>query len=91
MWVHASCENFSKEQYKAFSDLSKSLPNLAYCCKLNGCLTRLNQLVARDDSPKSPIEINEVLGDLEKNYSLVNEAIITMSKNINLLSSNYRT
>ena len=44
VWVHAACEGLTKEQYKAFSDFSKSCPNIAYCCKLNGCFTRLNQV-----------------------------------------------
>ena len=86
VWVHASCEGFSREQYKSFSDLSKSFPNLAYCCKLNGCLTRLNQLIARKDTP-DPLAEN-VLENLEKNYSSVHQTITTISKNINQLSLN---
>ena len=88
VWVHASCEGFTKDQYKAFSDLSKFFPNIAYCCKLNGCLTRLNQLIAINSKSKPSAEINEVLEDLKKNYSQVNEAITTLSKNIDSLSSN---
>ena len=66
VWVHASCEGFTKDQYKAFSDLSKSFPNIAYCCKLNGCLTRLNQLMAINSKSKPSVEINEVLEDLKR-------------------------
>ena len=88
VWVYASCESFSREQYKAFSDLSKSFPNLAYYCKLNGCFTRLNQLIARNDTSKPSTEIDEVFENLEKNYSSVNQAITTISENINQLSSN---
>ena len=88
VWVHASCEGFTKDQCKAFSDLSKFFPNIAYCCKLNGCLTRLNQLIAINSKSKPSAEINEVLEDLKKNYSQVNEAIITLSNNIDSLSSN---
>ena len=82
VWVHASCEGFTKDQYKTFSDLSKVLPNIAYCCKFNGCLTRLNQLIASDGIPKSLAEIDK------KIYLQVNEAITTLSKNINSLSWN---
>ena len=88
VWVHASCESFSREQYKALSDLSKSFPNLAYCYKLNGCFTCLNQLIARNDTSKPSTEIDEVLENMEKNYSSVNQAITTISENINQLSSN---
>ena len=88
VWVHASCEGFTKDQYKSFSDLSKFFPNVAYCCKLNGCLTCLNQLIAINSKSKPSAEINEVLEDLKKNYSQVNEAITTLSKNIDSLSSN---
>lgn len=88
VWVHASCEGFTKDQYKTFSDLSKFFPNIAYCCKLNGCLTRLNQLITSNNESESPVEINEVLGDLKKNYSQINETIAALSKNIDSLFSN---
>ena len=90
VWVHAACEGFTKEQFKTFSDLSKSFPNIAYCCKLNGCLTRLNQLVANKDTSElvSPVEIGETLRDLEKKYSLLNETITKTFANVDTLSSN---
>ena len=88
MWVHAPCEGFTKDQYKAFTDLAKSLPNIAYCCKFNGCLTRLNQLIANNGMSESPIETDQVFGDLKSNYTQVNEAITALSKNIDSLSSN---
>ena len=47
-WVHAQCEGLSKDQYKVFSQLTATLSNIAYCCKLHGCLTRFNQLTAND-------------------------------------------
>ena len=47
----------------------------------------LNQLIASDGTPKSLAKI-EVFGDLKKNYLQVNEAITTLSNNINSLSSN---
>ena len=43
VWVHASCEGL----------FSKSFPNIAYCCKLSGCLTHLNQLVASNNTPET--------------------------------------
>ena len=90
VWVHAACEGFTKEQFKAFSDLFKSFPNIAYCCKLNGCLTRLNQLVASKDTSElvSPVEIGETLRNLEKRYSLLNETITKTFANVDTLSSN---
>ena len=89
MWVHASCEGFTKVQYREFSDVSKSFPNIAYCCKLNGCSMRLNQLMAINSKSKPSVEINEVLEDLKKNYFQVNEAITTLSKSIDSLSSDH--
>ena len=77
MW-HLFCLGtcgFTKDQFKLFSDFSKSFPNIAYCCKLNGCLTRLNQLVASNNTPESHEEINEILEDLKKNHSFVKEEI----------------
>ena len=69
VWVHASCEGFSKDQYKTFTELSKFFPNIAYCCKFNGCLMRLNQLIASKSISEPPAELNEVLGDLKKLYT----------------------
>ena len=33
-WVHATCEGFSKDQYKTFNQLVTAFPNITYCCKL---------------------------------------------------------
>ena len=45
-WAHAACEGLSKGQYKVFNQLVSAFSNITYCCKLHGCLTRLNQLTA---------------------------------------------
>ena len=45
-WVHASCEGISNDSYKMINKLSSSVPNLVYCCKLNECFSRLNQLTS---------------------------------------------
>jgi len=86
-WVHSSCEGLSKEQYKVFSDIAKAIPNLTYCCKLNNCSVRLNQLVAADSASKSVV-VDEVLDDIEKNYSLVTDTISSLSTKIETLLSN---
>ena len=86
-WVHASCDGLNKEQCKIFSDAAKVIPNLAYCCKLNNCSVRLNQLVAAKGISKSTA-VNEVLEDIEKKYSLVSDNISTLSTKIESLSTN---
>ena len=96
VWVHASCESFSKEQYKTFSDLSKSFPNLAYCCKLNGCFTRLNQLIARNNTfetinkpdDKRGEEIMEYHSSLKQSISDVSSKILNLSSSYSTLESN---
>ena len=35
----------SKEQYKLIVEVTISIPNLVYCCKLNSCETYFKQLV----------------------------------------------
>ena len=85
-WVHASCEGLSKEQYKVFSDAAEIIPNLAYCCNLNNCSVRLNQLVAAKGASQSSVA-DEVLDDIEKNYSFVTDTISTLSTKIETLSS----
>ena len=35
----------SKEQYKLIVEVTISIPNLVYCCKLNSCEIRFKQLV----------------------------------------------
>ena len=87
VWVHAACEGFTKEEFKMFSDLSKPFPNIAYCCKLNDCLTHLNQLVASKDTSECPVEIGESLRYLDKNDSLFKEVITKAFVNMNILFS----
>ena len=92
VWVHASCESFSKEQYKTFSDLLKSFPNLAYCCKLNGCFTRLNQLIARNNTFETINKPDDKRGEEIMEYHLsLKQSISDLSSKILNLSSSYST
>ena len=47
MWLHASCEGISKEQYRNLSHVCNSIANVAYYCEFNHCHSRVKQLVAR--------------------------------------------
>jgi len=38
-WVHAACEGVSKEEYEMLSQVTDSVENVVYFCKLNSCLT----------------------------------------------------
>ena len=44
-WLHASCEGLSKEQYKLLTQLTSTVDNVMYYCKLNKCETRSKQLM----------------------------------------------
>ena len=61
VWVHAACEGFTKDHFKTFSNFSKPFPNIAYCCKVNGCFTWLNKLVASKDTSESHVLISKRL------------------------------
>ena len=39
-WVHTACEGLSKERFELFVEVTKSIPNLVYCYKLNSSETR---------------------------------------------------
>ena len=45
MWVHATCDNVTKEQYKAIKSLSP-LRNSMYYCNINNCLDRFNSITS---------------------------------------------
>jgi len=86
VWVHAQCEGLSKDQYKVFAQLTATFPNIAYCCKLHGCLTRFNQLTANDTNVnKSDSKRTE---EIAEKYSLLNQPITNLSSKIQHLSLN---
>lgn len=85
-WVHAQCEGYSKEQYKLFAQLTQTFPNIAYCCKLHGCLTRLNQLTANDTSANE--SGNKRIEEIAEKHSLISQSITDLSSQIQNLSLN---
>ena len=47
VWVHASCDGISVDQYELLVSLTSSIENIAYLCKLNSCQSRLKQLILK--------------------------------------------
>ena len=84
-WVHTACEGLSKEQYKLFVEVTKSIPNLVYCCKLNSCETRFKQLVRNTEiSTKSVDNITE---NLQQGQELVSRKLQETASKIEELSA----
>jgi len=86
VWVHAQCEGLSKDQYKVFAQLTATFPNIAYCCKLHGCLTRFNQLTANDANVNE--SDSKRTEEIAEKYSLLNQSITDLSSKIQHLSLN---
>ena len=47
VWVHASCDGISVDQYELLVSLTSSIENIAYLCKLNSCQSCLKQLILK--------------------------------------------
>ena len=92
-WVRAACEAaceaLSKDQYKVFNQLVTAFSNITYCCKLHGCLTRLNQLTAA--MVTTELVNNRKLEDITKNRSILNQSINGLSSKIQNLQTSYGT
>ena len=88
-WVHAQCEGLSKDQYKIFAQLTATFPNIAYCCKLHGCITRLNQLTANDGKVNE--SNSKKFEEIVEKHSLLNQSINDLSSKIQSLSLNSAT
>ena len=84
-WVHTACEGLSKEQYKLLVEVTKSIPNLIYCCKSNGCETHLKQLVRNTDT--SINSVDSVTANFQQDQELVSRKLQETSSKIEELSA----
>ena len=84
-WVHTACEGLSKEQYKLLAEVTKSIPNLVYCCKLNGCETRFKQLVRNTDV--STNSVDSITVNLQQGHELVSRKLQETASKIEELSA----
>ena len=93
-WVHATCDGLIIEQYDLYNQLSASVGNIAYCCNMNQCYARLNQLVANQDigqvlKPVVAEEIGQALKPIVDNRASLQESISQVSSRIEKLNNQY--
>ena len=96
-WVHATCDGLSIEQYDLFNQLSASVGNIAYCCNMNQCYARLNQLVANPYGqdigqvlkPVVAEEIGQALKPIADNCASLQESISQVSSRLEKLKNQY--
>ena len=87
-WIHASCEGLNMKECDLFNKLSASVGNVAYCCNLNHCFSRLNQLTANPHCVTSK-DLDQVLKRVVDNHTLLQESISKVSSKIEELNSQY--
>ena len=85
-WVHASCDGLSSEEYDLFNQLSASVSNIVYCCNLNHCYSRLNQLTASPNGETNK-EIDQLLKKVTGNHKILQEFTSQVSSKIEDLSA----
>ena len=96
-WVHATCDGMSSEQYDLFNQLSASIGNIAYCCNMNHCYSRLTQLVANPYGQEigqvlKPIvseELTQLLKPVVDNHTSLQKSISKVSSEIEKLNNQY--
>jgi len=62
VWVHAHCEDISRDQYKNLNQLLSDISNVAYYCKLNHCFSHqklLNSTLLKSSSSVSATSSDE--------------------------------
>ena len=95
-WVHATCDGLSIEQYDLFinNQLSVSVSNIAYCCNMNHCYARLNQLVANPYGQDigqvlKPVVAEEIGQALKPIVDSLQESVSQVSSRIEKLNNQY--
>ena len=74
-----------KHQYKLLAEVTKSIPNIVYCSKLNGCETRFKQLVRNvETSPKS---FQNITGSFQHSQEIVSRKLHETASKIEELSA----
>jgi len=85
-WVHASCEGFSKKQYSSISQLTKSLDNVMFYCRLNNCVTRSKQFIFASVEATQATN-DSTLQSLIEEQDTIRQALTEMSEKVNQICS----
>jgi len=83
-WVHASCEGFSKKQYSSMSQLTKSLDNVMFYCRLNNCVTRSKQFIFANIEATQTAS-DDTLQSLTKEQDTIRQTLTQLSEKVNEL------
>lgn len=87
-WVHASCEGFTKKQYGSLNQLTKSIENVMFYCRLNNCVTRSKQFIFNKFEAVLASEVNQDnLQSLVKEQDEIRSALSQLSSKVNELCS----
>ena len=86
LWAHASCEDISKDQYKAIKTLS-ALDNIVYYCRNNDCSSRIKYITSewvksQDSSKIDKIVTNLTQQHISKEYQAIQKAVSDLSNKI---------
>lgn len=95
VWVHAHCEEVSRDQYKNLNQLFSDIPNIAYYCKLNHCYSRqkqLNSTLLKSSSSVSATSCDEnVINTLLNQHQKLSSSCEQLTCKINDLCSQNST
>ena len=86
LWVHASCEDISKDQYKAIKTLS-ALDNIVYYCRNNDCRSRIKYITNEWVKSQDTSKIDEIVTNLTQQhisteYQTIQKAVSDLSNKI---------
>ena len=86
-WVHASCECIKCDQYRQFSQLTSSLPNILYYCKQNECANRIKVIVGKWIHSEAGDSDAETSNNLKNEQEAINTSIQTIATKIQELNN----
>jgi len=80
VWVHASCDGISVDQYTQLVSLTSSVENIVYLCKLNSCQSRFKQLIFK--SMKDTDNDDDFDARLEKVEAKLDEIVLKVGSEL---------
>ena len=88
VWVHANCEGFTKKQYGSINQLTKSIENVMFYCRLNNCVTRSKQFIFNNvEAILASGSNGDTLQSLVKEQDGIRSALSQLSSKVNDLCS----
>ena len=88
MWVHASCEGVSSDDYKLLTNLTSATDNVIYYCNLNQCLSWVKQIVFQHFNNKPSNNTESLQPSLLSEHQSLHDSVSALSEKINHLCTN---